>query len=182
MEGNPVLPITDREHPPVSLVSVTASQAAITDNSLQPIIAPYPLPVEANNMELRFFAKHGANDPENQTSEFEVYAWPKRKRVNIVTGAVDAFYPTEILADFTVVWSDADMTLNPVTQATENWAEADAFTLTLYRNVIEVGNTVNDRGKRLDIDLTGLGYVLVVCNDIDSAGTINEVRVLGRPF
>ena len=168
-------PVTPRLGP-ISLCSVTASQSAITDWSLQPLITPYHLPDEPNNLELQFFAKHGTNDPENQTSAFEIYGWPEVLRSN------GDFHPTLLLGDITVTWAVKKMTLNPWTQATEDWAEGDAFTLTTYRRITAVGNETNDRGQRLSIDMAGLGYILVVCNDIDPGTTINEVRVLGRPF
>ena len=168
-------PVTPRLGP-ILLCSVTASQTAITDFSLQPLITPYHLPDEPNNIELQFFALSGANDPNNQTSEFEIYGWPEVLRSN------GDFYNTQLLGDFTVTWSDTDNTLNPWTQATANWAEADTFTLTTYRNLVAVGNSVTERRQTLSLDLTGLGYILVVCNDIDSGTTVNAVMVLGRPY
>lgn len=182
MAGKQVYPVTSREFAPFSLLSVTASQTAITDMSLQPVVTPFVCPEEANNLMLRIYAKHGANDPINQTSDFELYGWPKSKRQNATTKFPNQFYPTQLIADIRVTWSDALMTLNPVTQATENWAEADAYTLTTFRNVVEVGNSVDNRGKPLSIDLTGFGFFSILCNDIDPGTTINEVRVIGRYF
>ena len=184
MDAALVHPTTPRRRPDL-LCSTTADQAAITDMTLaRPTYVVggiYTLPAEANNIELRFFAQEVGDDPENQISKFECYAWPKGDRdeaVNFKGPSVG-----QILFKTTVKWANGTMTKNPFTGEVENWAEADAYNaLTPYRVAVPVGDAVNDIGQALSVDVRGLGYILVLCTDITVSTAVNEVHVLGRPF
>jgi len=165
----------------------SANQTAPTDHSLAittvlSATAAAPgkllLPEEANNLELRFFAyDSGSTDPENDSSTFKIYGYSAE-------GLVPGVEPLgQTLCDVAVVYGAKLLTKNPYTGATEAWAEGDAHTFTTYRGIVVAGNTVNDVGLALNLDVRGLKYVYVVCDDLAVSGTTVEgAMVLGRSY
>ena len=160
----------------ISLCSATADQTALTDMSLAPA-SKIPIEPEANSMEFRFFAKHTTNDCANDTSRFECYGYPLVNKTNESIGL------GLLLFDVLVTWSAGIYTVHPLTAAAGDWSEADNISITCGHGAVLGGNYVNDRGMPLLVDVRGLGYIYVVCDDITiDAATVDEVLAIGRGF
>ena len=159
-------------------MTLASAIPAIVDLATAAVPGMLELPEDANNLELRFFAyDSGSTNPENDNSTFQIFGY-----TGIITPS--SVLRGQMLVDVAVVYGALNYTVNPYSGVTTgDWAEGDAFTFTTYRGAVAGGNTVNDVGCPLILDVRGLQYIYVVCDDLAVTGTnVEQIMVLGRSF
>ncbi len=182
-------PITPRS-PYKIFCQAIANQTPPTDHTLAPALsiveiptAAIPglveLPEDANNLELRFFAfDTGSTDPDGDDSTYQIFGYPDK-------AAGGGIRLGQMLCDVSVNYSSLLYTVNPFSgAAVGDWAENDNLTFTTnHVGAVVSGPVINDVGQALLMDVRGLKYIYVVCNDLAVSGTtVEQIMVLGRSF